>query len=471
MGLSKKYHEYIMLKLHQIYLKKFTILFILLFVVVWAIIYYSFKNIYIDEIKNSLLNNIKIISLQINKKSDIDALATQIKKTLGFRITIIDDSGIVIAESDKNKIEMENHKNRGEILQANRAEFGYNIRHSYTLNKDLLYVAKKFHIDENTLYIRMAQSIDKINAKLYAVAIKTGIALIVFFLLAFYVAYKVSLKLENEIGRIVKFLLNLTKKRKDSYIESKFSTEFFQITQLLTKVSQILIKQDKKKAKYTTKLKTISAQKDDIISAISHEFKNPIAVINGYSETLLNDNTLNSTIRTKFLTKIYNNGNKLSLLIDKLRLSIKLDEKKLSPDFVNLNLYNLVEQNIEDIEQNFQGRRVILRGLKDVTIKADQTLMEVAISNLIENALKYSEDDVHVNIEENSIGIIDQGIGIQKKELDNITKKFYRVSNNNWNNSLGLGLSIVLNITKLHHFKLKIESETNIGSTFTIIFK
>ena len=107
---------------------------------------------------------------------------------------------------------------------------------------------------------------------------------------------------------------------------------------------------------------------------------------------------------------------------------------------------------------------------KDITIKADPTLMEVAITNLIENALKYSEDDVHVNITNNYISITDTGIGIHPNNLEKITKKFYRVSNNEWNNSLGLGLSIVSNILRLHHFELSIESKENIGSKFTIKF-
>lgn len=129
-----------------------------------------------------------------------------------------------------------------------------------------------------------------------------------------------------------------------------------------------------------------------------------------------------------------------------------------------------MEQSIEDIQQNFKNRNVILSGQKDLIIQADQTLIEVAITNLIENALKYSQDDVEVVINKESISISDHGIGINKFELEKITKKFYRVSNNDWNNSLGLGLSIVSNILKLHNFSLDIQSEENSGSTFSIKF-
>jgi signal transduction histidine kinase len=140
------------------------------------------------------------------------------------------------------------------------------------------------------------------------------------------------------------------------------------------------------------------------------------------------------------------------------------------PTLHSVNITNLVQQSIEDLKQNFKNRTVSLEAKEDISIKADSTLIEVAITNLIENALKYSEDDVHVKITKESITITDSGIGINSHDLEKITKKFYRVSQNEWNNSLGLGLSIVSNILELHHFKLLIQSEENSGSVFTIKF-
>jgi signal transduction histidine kinase len=455
-----------LLKLHQIYFRKFILIFILLFVVVGTIVYTWLKDIYINQVENSLLENIKIISLHIKDGTNLDKLAKEIKQNLNIRLTIIDKDGKVIAESHKDKKTMDNHKYRKEIMEAKNKNFGQIIRHSATLDKDLLYVAKKF----NNTYIRMAKEIDKINEKLLSLALKVGIALILFFILAFFIAYTISIELENETKKILKFLLELTKKKKNSFINSNFSQEFYQITKLLTKISRVLAKQDKQKEKYTSKLKKSNNQKDDIISAISHEFKNPISVINGYSQTLLTDSSINENIREKFLTKIHANGEKLSLLIDKLRLSVKLDEKKLLPSINSVNISNLVQQNIDDLKQNYKNRNIYLKSEKDITIKADATLIEVAVINLIENALKYSEDDVYINITKKQISIKDSGIGIKPKELEKITKKFYRVSQNGWNNSLGLGLSIVSNIVKLHGFKLDIQSEENTGSTFNIIF-
>jgi len=459
-----------LLKLHEIYFRKFVSIFILLFIVVGTIVYYWLKDIYITQVEKSLKNDLNLIALIVKKDNDFDNLAIYVKEKLNTRLTIIDKDGNILAESNEDKTKMENHKYRDEIIEASKNEFGKAIRVSKTIGKNLLYIAKKVEINGQILYVRVAKEILKINKVLYSLAFQVGIVLIIFFIVAFYIAYKISLKLQKETKRILKFLLELTKKRKNLYINSNFSQEFFEITKLLSKVARVLAKQDKQKAKYTAKLKSANTQKDDIISAISHEFKNPIAVINGYSQTLLEDQNINETIRAKFLKKIHSNGEKLSLLIDKLRLSIKLDDKKLSLNLTTINLNNLVNSITQDLKQTYKYRNIIIYSDGEILIKADSTLMEVAISNIVENALKYSDDDIKIIINQTSLSVIDSGIGISSYEIDKITKKFYRVSNNTWNNSLGLGLTIVSNILKLHNFKLEIHSSENHGSTFTIVY-
>ena len=270
------------------------------------------------------------------------------------------------------------------------------------------------------------------------------VTFVIFLSILYLVVFKRANSLQNEIGKIVNFLKSLIKKDKQTLIESEFSEEFRSITKLLTKISNVLIKQNLKKDEYTKKLEIANNQKDEIISAISHEFKNPIAVINGYSETLLNDNNLPISLRKKFLAKIHKNGTKLTNLIDTLRLAIKLDENKQKLNFKDVDIYELSKEIIEDIKESYD-REIKIFGNSTI-IKADKVLLGMAIRNLIENGIKYSENEVLVMINNDFISVIDKGIGISKDDINKITQKFYRVSNNSWNNSLGLGLSIVSNI-------------------------
>ena len=428
------------------------------------------KEFYIEQTRESLRNSIELISFEIEEHKDLDSFALEVKKALKLRLTIVDFEGNVIAESHKDKTKMDNHKYRYEIMESTTQEFGYKIRYSKTTKQDLLYLAKEYKNPTGTIYIRLAAELKSINHQILSLALKVLTALVLFFIAIIVVTYKINIQIQGEMQKIVNFLKELTKKKKPTYISSDFSQEFSIITNLLSKVSQILVKKEKQKSKYTSKLEVSNRQKDDIISAISHEFKNPIAVINGYSQTLLDDENLNPNIRQKFLSKIYKNGVKLSDLIDTLRLSIKLDSGQQSMSFTRLNLYDIVHDSLENIKINYPKRDAIIRGSSEVSIKADNSLFSVVISNLIENAFKYSEDEVIIEINEHSVKVIDTGIGISEKNLENITNKFYRVHENSWNNSLGLGLFIVSNIISLHNFKLEIESEENRGSSFIVKF-
>jgi len=459
-----------LLSFHQIIFRKFILIFFILFIIIGAIVYYWTKEFYINQTKDSLLNNIEIISFELEKDSSLDSITKNIKKSLNLRLTVISSDGTVIAESHKDKAAMDNHKYRDEIMQANKENYGFKIRYSKTINKDLLYIAKKYSVNSQDIFIRLSKELESINEQIYSLGVKIIIVLSIFFMAVFTITYRISKELEREMQKIAEFLGSLTKKKKSSYISSDFSLEFANITNLLTKVSQILVKKDKQKSKYTSRLQISNQQKDDIISAISHEFKNPIAVINGYSQTLLDDENLNPNIRKKFLSKIYKNGEKLSNLIDTLRLSIKLDSGKQSTNFSTINLYEVVTDTVENIKLNYPKRETVIKGNKEILIKADPSLFSVVVSNLVENAFKYSEDEVIISFDEKYLNIIDTGIGISAKNLEKITNKFYRVHENSWNNSLGLGLFIVNNIVNLHNFSLEIQSSENEGSTFSIKF-
>jgi len=459
-----------LLKFQQIIFRKFLLLFLVLFLTVGTIVYFWVKDLYINETKVSLQHSIEIIALSINDKTNYDKLATDIKNTLNTRLTIISKDGDIICESHKDKSTMDNHRYRQEVLQSDTKKFGFKIRTSNTIKKDFLYVVKKYTIKGKTIYIRLAKELRSVTSQIITLGFEILSIVAVFFISIFIVAFKINIQIQDETKRIVNFLKALTKKKKEHYINSNFSQEFHLITQLLTKVSKILIKQDKQKDKYTSKLKASNTQKDDIISAISHEFKNPIAVINGYAQTILDDENINDKIRQKFLKKIYKNGNRLNELIDTLRLSTKLDNSQQKLTLKNVNIYNLSQEIVENLKHTYKSKVVVINGSKDINIEIDDALFSIVLTNLIENAFKYSEDEININISKNRIDIVDTGIGIKEKDLSKISNKFYRASSNSWNNSLGLGLFLVNNIVKLHHFKLEVKSIENEGSTFSVVF-
>ena len=128
-----------MLKLHQLFFRTFLLIFVFLLLILSTTTYYWSKNIYLDQIEKNLSQNIDSISFSITTLENIDYIVKTFKAKTGLRITIIDEEGVVIADSDKDKNKMENHAKRFEIIHAKYDGYGKIIRFSTTLNQELLY--------------------------------------------------------------------------------------------------------------------------------------------------------------------------------------------------------------------------------------------------------------------------------------------------------------------------------------------
>lgn len=460
-----------MLKIHQLFLRTYIAIFAAILITLTLVTYFWAKNLYLNQIEKNLIQNIDTLSIVLDEMQNIHNITNIVKNLrteLNLRITIINEDGKVIAESDKLELsDINNHSNRVEIIQARNVGMGKDTRESETLKKEFLYIAKKITIENHIYYIRMADYTNKITDNFMKLTFDIFLFITFFLIIAFLATYFISIRIKKEADSILYFLTQLSNKKQSFPLNSTYTYEFYKIAKLLNKVAIKLSKKERQKAKQTAKLKLANRQKDEIISALSHEFKNPIAIISGYSETILNDEQMPQAMKNKFLIKIQTNAIKMSHIIDKLRLTLKLEEGKQEILLLPCSMKKLIDNCVSDLNDKYKNREIIVLG-EDITLNVDETLISMAISNLIENALKYSEDEVIVKINENSICIIDKGIGIEINELENINQKFYRISNNGWNNSLGLGLFIVQSVLSLHNFNLEITSEFEKGSQFCI---
>jgi len=294
-----------------------------------------------------------------------------------------------------------------------------------------------------------------------------AIGLLAFSFLVFILAISWGAKrMQKELITINNYLKNLEKIDKIDYQTRFFTQEFEEINQNLIKVLKGAKKREDIKQRYNAKLKLKNRQRADMLSAIAHEFRNPIASIMGYSQTLVEDRDIAKPLQEKFLNKIYNNGNKIESLLSRLIMWNKFESKETNLDKTKFDFYILVNDVISMLHEKYKDRDIEVIG-QSRYIEADRTLIEVVLKNLIENALKYSKKDIKIVMGEKSISVIDKGVGIGNKELDKVTKKFYRSGTHSWDNSMGLGLSIVKTILSLHKTKLEIESIEGKGSIFS----
>ena len=292
-----------------------------------------------------------------------------------------------------------------------------------------------------------------------------GILALSFALFMFAVA-RGARRMQNELTTINTYLNNLEKIEKIDYKTHFFTQEFEEMNQNLIKVLKKSKKREDIKQRYNAKLKLKNRQRSDMLSAIAHEFRNPIASIMGYSQTLQDDPEIPEALREKFLGKIYNNGNKIESLLSRLIMWNKFESKETTLHKTTFEIHGLANEVKASLQEKYPDREIAIQGESSL-VEADRTLMEVVLKNLMENALKYSKQMVEVTIEEGTVSVIDKGVGIGEKELDKVTKKFYRSGTHSWDNSMGLGLSIVKTILSLHGSKLEIQSTKGEGSTFS----
>lgn len=251
-------------------------------------------------------------------------------------------------------------------------------------------------------------------------------------------------------------------KRSREFLSLEFEILNSKLIQLLRKVE----KREKKKRKYIAKIKLKNQQRSNIISAIAHEFRNPISSIMGYAQTINEDENIPPKLRKKFLNKIYTNGQKIERLLRRLILWNRFESGTYKLQKSRFDILDLIKEVISLLEDSYRDRSIIVSN-RSLIVEADRALIEVVLYNLIENALKYSKGDIFIDIKGGSISIKDNGIGISKENIEKITKKFFRVNNNSWDNSMGLGLAIVRQILSLHNSRLEIKSQEHFGSIFS----
>ena len=454
-----------MLKIHQIFLLKFLGLFVGTLLIASVISYLTLKSIIVEHNSDELKRTLLLIETQLEKIENLEKMAMAVHDRTGYRVTVINADGDVLAESSYDKLEMENHANRFEILQAGANEFGITTRYSHTLRTDFLYVAKAEQYRGKKIYLRLSKNLEKVLQSFYELQTRLLLSFLFFVVIALIISYNMSRKIHDDIMQIITYLDEIANKNYKAVIKTRHFSEFLQISVQLKNLVKKLSNRERQKRKYTAKLRLVNKQRNDILSAISHEFKNPVAAIMGYAETLTEDPDVDVKIRQKFLDKILVNGQKIAHMLDRLALSVKLENNDITLKKSRFDLCELLHDVGQNISKKYRGRSVNVV-CDPLSVYADKTTIEMAITNLADNAMKYSEEDILIVVEEGQVKVIDRGMGISEKELEKITSKFYRVEKNTWDNSLGLGLAIVSYILKLHYCQLVIKSRMGEGSVF-----
>lgn len=460
-----------MLKIHQIFILKFLVLLVSTLVITSLISYFALENIIISHNKNHLKHAVELMEIELRSTSKkLEEYVKEVHERTSLRITVISENGDVLAESNADKAEMDNHARRAEVLDSQKHEYGYAIRYSDTVKTDFLYLAKRSSFRGEEIYIRLSMSLARIMEDFYSLWMKLLFVFTAIVAASAFVSRAMSRRVVYDIKQLTSYLDEVSDKNYKAVVKTKYFYEFLQISLLLKNLVKKLAKNEKKKIKNMAKLRLINKQRNDILSALSHEFKNPVAAIIGYAQTIEQDADIPKEIRARFLGKIISNGEKISKMLERLALSVKLENGDLSINKSEFDIRTLCEEVSSNLLSKYKDRKIVI-DVESTSLYSDKTMLELILINLIDNALKYSHSDVHVRLENGVVSVIDSGIGIKEEHLEKITDKFYRVHKNSWDNSMGIGLAMVKYILKALGSSLEIGSEFDKGSTFSFGIK
>jgi two-component system phosphate regulon sensor histidine kinase PhoR len=229
-----------------------------------------------------------------------------------------------------------------------------------------------------------------------------------------------------------------------------------------------------------TQLRHLENVRRDFVANVSHEIKTPLTAIKGFVETLQQGSVDKPEEQERFLDIVLKHVNRLNAILEDL-LSLSRIEQENDQEEIQLET-GAIKEVVQTAVQVCQPKakvkniEVHLDCPDEVTTRIDATLLEQALVNLIDNAIKYSDQDSIVRIRggredsEVIIRITDQGPGIHRRHLPRLFERFYRIdkARSRKLGGTGLGLSIVKHIVQAHGGHVSVDSTLGRGSTFTI---
>ena len=545
---------------------------------------YSFtKGIIIKNVKQNLKNETEITETNFSyliQNKNFDVYAEKVKKLTGKRVTIIDEKGTVLGESDEPAANMENHSNREEVMDALKTGEGSALRYSNTEKTYYYYYAARYNYEGKYYIIRLSMKVVDINAiqenylKVLVLSIIAGIA--VSLLLANLYLTKltgpiklltkaasritlgqydrrININSKDEIGKLsesfnimadklektindlsdktnkLESILHgmndgviVVDKNENITLINPSACNFFSIkencegrhfievirnndmediirnvssgdeevvinypeqknlrvlaSELLnsdtgTKIGKLLVIQD------ITRIKKLEKMRSDFVANVSHELKTPLTSIKGFAETLKmveDDET-----RNKFLDIIYIESERLTRLINDILTLSEIENKEAALNFEKINITESMKDIEKIIEPAAKAKKIKLEfkiDNKDIFINGDLDKFKQMIINLVDNAVKYTNENgwVKVSLTKDDISAIikvsDNGIGIDEKNISRIFERFYRVDKARSRSigGTGLGLAIVKHTVILMKGTIEVKSKLGQGTTFTV---
>ena len=305
---------------------------------------------------------------------------------------------------------------------------------------------------------------DDIVSTTEAVEQKEIIILGIIVVLSFLFAYVLSTVLVRPFARVVKSIEDLT----DGYHNEEISVAGYTETELITDAFNKLL----------ARMKVLDESRSEFVSNVSHELKTPLTSMKVLADSLVGQQGIPEELYQEFMSDITAEIDRENKIITDLLTLVKMDKKTADLNVQHMDINLLLEDILKRLRPIADKRNIdlILDSFRPVEADVDEIKFTSAISNLVENGIKYNVDDgwVRVSLDADHkffyVTVADSGLGIPEDSIERIFERFYRVdkSHSKEIGGTGLGLSITRSTIAMHHGVIKVFSREGEGTTFSV---
>lgn len=399
--------------------------------------------------------------LQDTSSKNITTQLDQLSTIYDGRVMLIDSSFTIVKDTyalDEQKTILAE-----EVMQA------YNGETVQKYDADNHYIEMTFPMHDesgkNVIGVMLVSvSTDSIAATL---AILKQYALMIQFLVAVIVViagFAVSTALVRPFRRLTKSIKDV----QDGYEADFISVKSYSETETMSAACDEMLR----------RLQTLDESRQEFVSNVSHELKTPLTSMKVLADSLMGQEDIPVELYREFMTDIGAEIDRENKIINDLLSLVKMDKSAGNINITSVQINELLERIMKRLRPIAQKQNVelVMESFRPVVAEVDEVKLTLALTNLIENAIKYNNPDgwVHVSLNADHqnffVTVEDNGIGIPKEAQNRIFERFYRVdkSHSREIGGTGLGLAIARNAIIMHRGAIKVHSMEGEGTTFTV---
>ena len=303
----------------------------------------------------------------------------------------------------------------------------------------------------------IAQTLDELEQR--------GVMLIgVIVVLSVFLAWLLSTILVKPLARVTKSIEDLI----DGVLDEEISVPDYTETELITDAFN----------KMVNRMKILDESRQEFVSNVSHELKTPLTSMKVLADSLVGQQGIPEELYQEFMGDITAEIDRENKIITDLLSLVKMDKKAADVNITHMDINQLLEDILKRLRPIADKRNIdlILDCFRPVEADVDEVKFTLAISNLVENGIKYNVDDgwVRVSLDADHkyfyVTVADSGMGIPEDSIEKIFERFYRVdkSHSKEIGGTGLGLAITRSSIAMHHGAIKVFSKEGEGTTFSV---